>query len=158
MGWRETVRALLGMSAYTLPSSGDPSLGDSSVRAIRAAMGGQLAPPPTTQTRWYMGDLEAAEHAADTGNLAGASRLMRSARKDGVLAGVLSTRTGGLVRLPKRFRGNAEIIAALEVGHDSIRSVFDADRPPRVRRDDRRGGRVREPGPPRHDRLTPVPD
>jgi hypothetical protein len=72
-----------------------------------------------------MSDLEAAEYAADTGWLASAARLMRSARKDGVLAGVLSTRTGGLVRLPKRFRGREDIIAALEVGHELARSVFD---------------------------------
>ena len=46
-------------------------------------------------------------------------------RKDGTLAGVLSTRTGGLVRLPKRFRGDADVVAALELGHESSRSVFD---------------------------------
>lgn len=88
-------------------------------------MGGQIAPTPQSETRWYLADLEAAEKAADYGDLARAARLMRAAKRDGVLAGVLSTRTGGLVRLPKRFRGRPDVVAALEVGHDSIRSVFD---------------------------------
>lgn len=93
-------------------------------------MGGQLSQQPFTQTRWYLSHLEDAEHQADVGLLEKAARLMRSARKDGIFAGVLSTRTGGLVRLPKRFRGAPEIIAALELGHDSVRSVFDEMFPP----------------------------
>jgi hypothetical protein len=126
VGWRETVAALLGISAYTppLPSSA-PTLDSPQVERIREAQGGQLQPAPFSQPRWYLSDLESAEIAADGGNLAGAARLMRSARRDGVLAGVLSTRTGGLVRLPKRFRGDDDVIAALEVGHDVSRSVFE---------------------------------
>jgi hypothetical protein len=88
-------------------------------------MGGQLALPTVTQTRWYLEDLERAELNADAGNIEGAARLMTAARKDGVLSGVLSTRTAGLVRLPKKFRGDAEVISALEVGHGHVRSVFD---------------------------------
>lgn len=88
-------------------------------------MGGQVQPIPWSQTRWYLADLETAETAADAGQIAMAARLMRAARKDGVYAGVLSTRTDGLVRLPKRFRGSPEIVAALEVGGDEARSVFD---------------------------------
>jgi hypothetical protein len=98
---------------------------EAAVERIRESLGGQLQPIPFSQTRWYLADLESAEHNADAGHLAGAARLMRAARKDGVLAGVLSTRTGGLVRLPKRFRGDAEMIAALEVGHELARSVFE---------------------------------
>lgn len=100
------------------------------VEALRREFGGQLAAPGYTQTRWYLADLEAAEYSADAGNMAGAARLMRSARKDGVLAGVLSTRTGGLVGLPKRFRGDPELISELELGHKSARSVFDEMFPP----------------------------
>ena len=80
---------------------------------------------PRTQTRWYPRDLETAEHQADQGNLAPAARLMRSARKDGVYSGVLSTRTGGLVRLPKRFRGDEKIIGPLKQGNDETRGIFD---------------------------------
>jgi Protein of unknown function (DUF935) len=93
-------------------------------------MGGQIALPTVTQTRWYLADLERAELNADAGQLETAARLMTAARKDGVLAGVLSTRTGGLVRLPKKFRGDAEVISELEVGHDYVRSVFDEIFPP----------------------------
>lgn len=88
-------------------------------------IGGQFQPIPFSQTRWYLADLEAAEHNADMGHLAGAARLMRSARKDGILSGVLSTRTGGLVRLPKRFRGSDEIIRELTSGSILARSTFD---------------------------------
>jgi hypothetical protein len=126
VGWRDRIAALLGVSAYTAPSdSGTLALGSGAVEQMREALGGQLQPIPFSQTRWYLSDLESAEHNADLGHLAGAARLMRAAKKDGVLAGVLSTRTGGLVRLPKRFRGDEEIIASLEVGHEVARSVFD---------------------------------
>jgi hypothetical protein len=123
--WKERVSALLGVSAYAAPLRSELSLDSPDVEATRRRNGGQLSPPSISQTRWYLSELENAEHQADLGNLQLAARLMRSARKDGVLAGVLSTRTGGLVRLPKRFRGNRAIIAALEVGHENARSVFD---------------------------------
>lgn len=103
---------------------------DPVVEAARKRLGGQFAPLPISQTRWYLSDLEAAEMAADRGDLSIAGRLMRAARKDGTFAGVLATRTGGLVRLPKKFRGDADLVDALKVGHDSIRSVFDEMFPP----------------------------
>lgn len=95
-------------------------------------MGGQLQLPTVPQTRWYLAQLEAAEFDADAGNIEAAGKLMRAARMDGIFSGVLSTRTGGLVRLPKRFRGDPEVVAALELGHASteIRSVFDEMFPP----------------------------
>lgn len=126
MGWRERIGALLGISAYQPPrTAGALTLDSGAVERMRESFGGQLQPIPFSQTRWYLRDLEAAEHNADQGHLAGAARLMRAARKDGVLAGVLSTRTDGLVRLPKRFRGREDIVAALELGHAQTRSVFD---------------------------------
>lgn len=138
MGIRQRiVAALLGVSTYqaAAPSAGAATLGSREVEQIRKMLGGQLAPMPTAQTRWYLSDLEAAEQAASSqGDLSGAARLMRAAGKDGILAGVLSTRTGGLVRLPKRFRGDAEIIAELELGHadesGEVRSRFDEMFPP----------------------------
>jgi hypothetical protein len=64
-----------------------------------------------------------------------AARLMRSARADGVYAGVLSTLTGGVVRLPRKFQGSEEIIRILDIGNKaddtvSVRSVFDEMCPP----------------------------
>ncbi len=118
------VSAWLGFS--TAPSSAAALTLDSpTVERAREMNGGQLQPQPVTQTRWYLTDLESAERMADGGSIGTAARLMNSARKDGILAGVLSTRTGGLVRLPKRFRGDPDIIAALEIGHDETRSVFE---------------------------------
>lgn len=138
MGIRQRIASiLLGVSTYqaATPSAGAATLDDRSVEQIRKQIGGQLAPMPTAQTRWYLSDLETAEHCASAqGDLSGAARLMRAAGKDGILAGVMSTRTSGLVRLPKRFRGDREIIADLELGHEvesgEVRSVFDEMFPP----------------------------
>jgi hypothetical protein len=103
---------------------------EKTVRAIRENNGGQLAPQPVTQTRWYMDDLESAQHQADTGTITKAAQLMRAAIADGTLVGVASTRFGGVVRLPKRFRGDPELISELELGHESVRSTFDEMCPP----------------------------
>jgi hypothetical protein len=131
------VAALLGVSTYqaAAPSAGATTLDSREVERIRKMLGGQLAPMSTAQTRWYMADLEDAEHAASSqGDLSGAARLMRAAGRDGILSGVMSTRTSGLVRLPKRFRGDPEIVAELELGHEDesveVRSVFDEMFPP----------------------------
>lgn len=118
------LASLFGLRDYYARGSA-LSLDDPTVDRIRESFGGQLQPIPFTQTRWYLRDLESAEHNADMGHLAGAARLMRAARKDGILSGVLSTRTGGLVRLPKKFRGRKEIVAELESGPIAARSTFD---------------------------------
>lgn len=125
MGLVARIFALMGISAYQPAPRSLVSLDSPQVLAIREAQGGQLQPIPYSQTRWYLADAEAAEQAADAGNLTLAARLMRSARKDGVYSGVLSTATDGLVRLPKRFVGRTDIVAALEVGGEEARSVFD---------------------------------
>lgn len=134
--FERATSALLGRSAYQPLSSEiyGGGLTDEDIEAMRRYNGGSLQPIPTTQTRWYLSDLEHAERCADSGDLGPAARLMRSARRDGRLSGVLSTRTGGLVRLPKRFRGNPELVATFESGHtdraDDARSVFDEMLPP----------------------------
>jgi hypothetical protein len=129
MGAREILRAsaaaLLGISAYepAKPNYAGPSEAD--MEKLRRQFGGQFQPRARTRTRWYLSDLEMAEYLADGGDMSWASQLMTAARKDGMVSGILSTRTSGLVRLPKRFRGDGEVIAALELGHDQVRSVFD---------------------------------
>lgn len=125
MGLRQRIAALLGISAYAAAPSALPGIDSPQVEKIRESLGGQLQPIPFSQQRWYLSDLEAAVYNADAGHLAGAARLWRAARSDGVLAGVLGTRTSGLVRLPKRFRGREEIVSALEVGNGTARSVFE---------------------------------
>ncbi len=87
-------------------------------------MGGQLSPLPITKTRWYLADLEGAQHAADRGDLGTAGKLYGAMRRDGVLAGLLSTRTSGLVRLPKRYYGDGEIVQVLKA-KNGTRSVFE---------------------------------
>lgn len=91
---------------------------------IRRRFGGQLAPPPITQTRWLQSDLELAQQEADVGDISRAARLCRWIRRDGVLSGVLSTRTGGLVRLRKMFTGDPEMVAVLK-GRKGKRGLFD---------------------------------
>lgn len=126
MALRDRIAALLGVSTFQRSNAAQRfAPPDSVVKQVRDAYGGQLSPTPSTQTRWYPRDLESAEYAADTGDLSYAARLMRSARKDGVYAGVLSTRTGGLVRLPKRFRGAEQIVKPLQQGNDETRGIFD---------------------------------
>lgn len=97
---------------------------------MRQLWGGQLAPPSQTQSEWYLADLEVAERAADSGDISYAARLMRAARRDGVLTGVLSTLTDGLVRLPKTFEGDEEIVSDLRSSARSVRSTFDEMFPP----------------------------
>jgi hypothetical protein len=125
------VAALLGVSTYqkAAPVGAAFDLSSPEVERLRALYGGQLSLQPQSRTRWYLEDLEAAEILSDNGNLSTAAQLMRSARKDGILAGVLSTRTDGLVRLPKRLRGDSEIVGELE-GQEDGRSVFEDMFPP----------------------------
>jgi len=126
VGLRDRIAALLGVSAFQnsrIATSVAPK--ESTIAQIREANGGHLSIVPSSKTRWYPKDLESAEYATDVGNLAPAARIMRAARKDGVYSGVLSTRTGGLVRLPIRFRGNPEIIEPLKRGNDETRGIFE---------------------------------
>jgi hypothetical protein len=132
MGLRERVASLLGVSAFERNDANPIGMDIDSdeVKSAREMRGGNLQNAPTSRLRWYMKDLETAEHNADQGNLTLAAQLMRSARKDGVYAGVLSTRTDGLVRLPKIFKGNEEIKKHLDKAPDQTRSVFDEMYPP----------------------------
>ena len=124
------IAALLGISAYSAGTPALPSPDDSTVEEARDRYGGNLSPLPTTRTRWYLSDLEEAEHAADRGQLGLAAQLMSATMRDGIVSGTMSTRTGGLVRLPKKFRGKAEYVDALQTGLEEARSVFDEMLPP----------------------------
>jgi hypothetical protein len=119
---------LLGRSTYTPAAYAAGQIDIDEAR--RSVNGGQLQMPTQTQARWYLADLEHAEHCADMGDLRLAGRLMAAARRDGVITGVLSTLTSGLVQLPRRFRGNPDVVAALSVGRDSVRSLYDEMFPP----------------------------
>lgn len=127
------IAALLGLSAYDLPSGRAamlPSLGSDEIDERRRQRGGQLSAQPSSKSEWYQADIEEAERAADTGDLGPAARLMRAARRDNVVVGVLSTRTDGLVRLPKTFSGDERIVRELTSQEGAVRSTFDEMFPP----------------------------
>lgn len=84
----------------------------------------RTSPPAVAKTRWYLADHEFAIRLADTGDLTAAAKLYRSCRRDGVIHGLLSTRTGGLVRMRRKFAGDERVIAALE-GRQGNRTLFD---------------------------------
>ena len=123
------VSALLGLSTYEKPPKGGVTIDSDIVERTRAAYGGQLTPMQVTRTRWYLADLEKAVRSADVGDLSLVAQMYRSMRGDGVLSGLLTSRAGGLVCLPKRFSGDAEITRALQAG-TGTRSVFDDMLPP----------------------------
>lgn len=129
VGLVDKVAALLGISTYASPPPDLYSLGDKEIEELRKNYGGNLYPLPETKLRWYIADLEGAQRAADQGDLQQAALLSAAYRGDGTLAGMLSTRTNGLVRLPKKFTGDPEMVRALE-GRDGVRSVFDDMHPP----------------------------
>jgi hypothetical protein len=89
----------------------------------------RTAPLTVSQTRWYLADLEAAIRLADSGDMSKAAKLYAALRRDGTVHGLLSTRTGGLVRMRRKFRGDPEIVAALE-GAVNGRTLFDEVFPP----------------------------
>jgi hypothetical protein len=121
---RSAIRNMLGVSAYETPKGYGLDLDDYTVEEIRDALGGQIQPQINTRLRWYIADLEVAQRQADGGHLLMAAQLSRAFRRDGVLAGLLGTRSGGLVRLPKRFYGDEQISADLQA-KNGTRSVFD---------------------------------
>jgi len=125
---KDVLRALLGVSAYGQKEA-PYSVSAETERAIRDAMGGNIQPLPQTVTRWYLSDLEDAIKKMDTGNLAKGAQLYRSLRRDGVVSGLLSTCTNGLVRLPKRFYGSPEQVSQLEPRNGTA-STFDEMMPP----------------------------
>jgi hypothetical protein len=135
MGWMsqlsDRIKALMGFTVYQQTGPGPGlAIDDPSVEAMRRATGGEIQPIPVTQTRWYLRDIERASAEADSGILYRAGQLYRSVRRDGVIRGLIATRTDGIVRLPKRFYGgNPKIIDRLRAKNGS-RSVFDEMCPP----------------------------
>jgi hypothetical protein len=74
--------------------------------------------PARSQTRWIQSQIESAIHTADSGDLSQAARLAAALRRDATFTGLLSTRAGGLTRLPKVFRGAPEVVADLDMRDD----------------------------------------
>lgn len=95
----------------------------------RKVFGGRIAPPPFSETRWILADVEKAIHDADSGNLNLAAQLCDAIKRDGIAAGVLSTRTNGLIRLPKKYKGSKKLVDVLQ-GVDEKKGIFDSLYPP----------------------------
>ncbi|MDA4133128.1 MAG: hypothetical protein OK454_08405, partial [Thaumarchaeota archaeon] len=74
--------------------------------------------------RFYQADIEDALSAADSGDLALLAQLSRALRRDGTASGLLGTRTSGLTRLPKLFRGTEKVVRAME-NRDGETGLFD---------------------------------
>lgn len=89
----------------------------------------RTAPLTTSKTRWYLADVESAIRLADSGDLSAAARLYRALRRDGTIHGLLATRTGGLVRMRRKFTGDPDVARELE-GTATARSLFDEMFPP----------------------------
>jgi hypothetical protein len=123
MGVMDVLSSLIRWSP--MPLALPQSLGDASVESTRVVNRGRIQSQVTSETRWYLEDIERAEHEANAGNLCTAARMFRSARADGVLSGVLSTRTDGLVRLPRKFRGRMDVVRRLTDDHAYARTDFD---------------------------------
>lgn len=124
----DKLQAILAVSAYSqqLPGYGpDPE----TETRTREAFGGNISPLPQTKPRWYMADIETAMAAADQGDLTQVGELCRAMRRDGMISGLLATRTEGLVQLPLRWYGSEEQVAELKA-RNGTRSLFEEMFPP----------------------------
>ncbi len=135
VGFRDSIRdTLMNLAGFfgfdPTYDSGYLDLGSEEADEARGRFGGQIQLPPQTRTRWYQKDVETAEYLANGGDMSWAAQLMAYAGRDGVLSGVMSTRTDGLVRLPKTFRGPEDILQDLRSTDLSSRPVFDEMFPP----------------------------
>jgi len=122
----DKVKALLGFSAYERPPI---ATNDKAVEDRRKALGGQLQPVVQSQTHWFLADLDRATQESDSGRLTTIGQLNRAMMRDGLISGLLKTRTAGLVALPKRYRGALDMIEALKT-ESGTRSEFDEMCPP----------------------------
>jgi hypothetical protein len=131
----EAVRSILGVSEYdeqAMRSAGRVTLDkdDPIVLEARARSGGQLALWPIAKTQWFGADVEDAENQADLGRLELVGQLANAMQGDGLIYGLLGTRTGGLIGLPREIRGNDPNLVAKLSEPRGARSLFDEMHPP----------------------------
>jgi Protein of unknown function (DUF935) len=89
----------------------------------------RISPLPVNVTRWVHRDVETATLRAAQGDMTTVGQLHRAMWRDGTINGVAGTRTGGLVRLPKRFSGTPKAVKML--GQKGVEtSLFDVIFPP----------------------------
>jgi hypothetical protein len=110
----DAVAKFVGRSVYQgkTPSVG-ADIESRAVIKIREILGGNLNAPPWTQLEWYLEEVDEAREAADRGDLTQVGRLLRALRGDAVISGLQRSKAGGCIRLPKKWRGNPEIVEEL---------------------------------------------
>ena len=130
MALRDVANALLGVSTFARPRGGQQGfdIDSPNVRRVRETFGGNLTAPPVTRLEWYLDDLDMAQRAADVGDLSFIAQLSRAMRRDGSIAGLMSTLTGGVVGLPKKFYGSHGVDDLK--ARNGTRAVFDDMVPP----------------------------
>lgn len=114
MSFLDRARGLLGRSIFAgkTPAIGN-ALDSAFIARAREMLGGQLAIQPRTQLEWTLGEVDLASQAADMGDLSYAARLCRAVRRDSVVAGLQTTKSGGVIRLPKEWFGDEEVVEEL---------------------------------------------
>lgn len=109
--------------------AGNPVVPVPTAKVEKKLFAGKISPLPEAITRWTLSDLETAIHTASKGDLHLAGQLMASAQADGVIRGVLSTRSDGLVKLPRKLKGRKDLVAILE-GDEIKKGIIDQMLPP----------------------------
>ena len=127
----DAVARYVGKSVYEghAPRIGS-HIRSAAVERIREILGGNINPPPYTQLEWYLEQVDEARNLADLGDLSRAGQLLRALRGDSLVSGLLRTKAGGCIRLPKRWRGDEELIADLTGAELGSISNFDLLCPP----------------------------
>jgi hypothetical protein len=130
MGLADRVAQLISVSAF---ANKGPQIGnkiDSEfVDRMREAFGGNLTSIPQTKLEWFLQEVDEASKLADMGDLKRASQLVRSMKRDPIISGLLATKSGGIVRLPRKWSGSQVVIDSLE-SKDSGIPRFDLLCPP----------------------------
>lgn len=83
------------------------------VETLREAWGGNLVSPPITKLEWFLEEVDEASKLADSGDLTRAAQLKRAMVRDPIISGLLATKSGGIVRLPKKWTGSQRVIDSL---------------------------------------------
>jgi len=100
-------------------------------KRVRTTHGGRIVPLTRTDLRWYAADVETAQNLADQGHIRMAAKLWQACQTNGVIKGVLGTRSSGLLRLPRSFSGDTKHVAALTGDSTTNRpGQFDLYMPP----------------------------
>lgn len=121
------IARLAGYQPVAAPAPASPSTKEKKGGPRKAKKRGswnqQTSPIAMSQTRWTLASEEQILAAADSGQLQPLGRFCEALRGNGLIAGILLTRTAGLFRLPVLFSGDEELCAELK-GTDGDDGAF----------------------------------